>query len=192
MKKLCACLLLLLWPAVAAVAQQYGPVEVAFGYTFMHTNAPPSGCGCFSMNGGFGSVAWQLKPTFALVGEIGATHASDINPAKNDLTLTTFLFGPRFSARRKLSAGEVPRLHGLTPYAQLLFGGAHASGALSGTTSGSSNGFAFAAGGGVDLGLSHKLAWRVFQTEYLLTRIPNGVNDHENNFRLSSGLLIHF
>lgn len=190
MRKLCAWVLFLLVPVVTVVGQERA--ELALGYTYVHTNAPPSGCGCFSMNGGFGSVAWQVKPRIALIGEVGVTHASDIAPARNDLTLTSFLFGPRFSYARKPTAGELPAVHGLAPFAQVLLGGAHASGALSGTTSGSSNGFAFSAGGGLDLGLSRRFAWRMFQTEYFLTHIPNGVNDHQNNFRLSSGLVIRF
>jgi hypothetical protein len=96
--------------------------------------------------------------------------------------------GPRFAFVRK-SPGEQSR-HPLTPFAQLLFGGAHASGPLAGTSSQSSNGFAFASGGGLDLGLNHRFAWRVFQAEYLLTRAPNGTHDRQNNFRFGSGIVI--
>jgi hypothetical protein len=31
---------------------------------------------------------------------------------------------------------------------------------------------------------------RVFQAEYLLTRAPNGTNDHQNNFQFGSGIVI--
>jgi peptidoglycan-associated lipoprotein len=38
----------------AASAQTAAPYtwEVDAGYNFVHSNAPPTGCGCFSMNGG--------------------------------------------------------------------------------------------------------------------------------------------
>jgi peptidoglycan-associated lipoprotein len=31
--------------------------ELALGYTYMHSNAPPCGCGCFNLNGGSATVA---------------------------------------------------------------------------------------------------------------------------------------
>jgi hypothetical protein len=61
---------------------------------------------------------------------------------------------------------------------------------LSGTASGSSNGFAFAAGGGVDMSLNRRIALRLLQTDYLLTRVPNGVNDNQNSLRVASGVVI--
>jgi hypothetical protein len=46
------------------------------------------------------------------------------------------------------------------------------------------------AGGGLDVVLSPHLAIRVFQAEYFLTLLPNNVNDRQNNFRLSIGVVI--
>jgi peptidoglycan-associated lipoprotein len=190
MRKFGACLLFFLLSVVFATAQQAPRMEVALGYNYAHANAPPAGCGCFSMNGGSGSVAWNAKPWLGVVGEVGVLRASDIDPAGHDLTLTSVLFGPRFSYHRKQSSGEAPRAHPLVPFIQALFGVAHASGALSGTLSGSSTGFAFATGGGLDLGLNRRFTWRLIQTEYLLTRAPNQANDHQNNFRFTSGIVI--
>lgn len=183
---------LLIVVAVPAAAQQAFRAEVAVGYSYAYANAPPSNCGCFSMNGGFGSAAWQVKPALALVGEVTATHASNVISAGQSLTLTSVMFGPRWSFRPKRPRGKRSAVHRLTPFVQTVLGVAHASGALSGTASGSSNGFAWAAGGGLDLELSHRLSWRMFQGEYLFTRIPNGVNDRQNIFRLRSGLVIHW
>ncbi len=190
MKTIYVVLLLLLTSAAGAMAQT-PHFDVALGYTFTHANAPPGGCGCFSMNGGTGSLAWYLNPRFAMVGEIGAMHASDVPASGQDLTLTTFLVGPRFALVRKSSVGEM-KWHTITPFTQVLLGGAHASGSLSGASSGSSNGFAFAVGGGANLGLNRRFSWRLFQTEYLLTTAPNTVNDHQNSFRLTSGIVIRF
>lgn len=42
-------------------AAQFEPkAEVALECDYVHSNAPPSGCGCFSMNGGSASAAFQL------------------------------------------------------------------------------------------------------------------------------------
>ena len=183
-------LLLLVASAVVAAGQETSRADIALGYAYTHDNAPPAGCSCFSMNGFNGNVAWHVKPAIALVGELGVTHASNIFPAGHDLTLTSYLFGPRFYYMRKSAAGELQPPHAFTPFGQFLIGGAHASGSLSGSSSGSSNGFAFATGGGIDLGLSRRLAWRMFQTEWLHTGIPNGVNDRQNNFRFITGLVI--
>ena len=40
--------------ALPGIAQTASPSnwEAAAGYNFVHTNAPPTRCGCFSMNGG--------------------------------------------------------------------------------------------------------------------------------------------
>ena len=77
-------------------------------------------------------------------------------------------------------------------FVQVLFGGVHASGALSGVASGSSNGVAFSAGGGLDDRLNRHFTVRILQPEYLYTHIPNGVNDHQNSLRFSSGVVFHF
>jgi hypothetical protein len=49
-----------------------------------------------------------------------------------------------------------------------------------------------AAGGGLDLTLTRHLAIRLVQTDYLLTLLPNQSNDHQNNFRFSTGVLFRF
>jgi outer membrane immunogenic protein len=177
--------------AVPLVAQQSSAVDVGLAYNFVRANVPPGVCACFSMNGGSVSAAWQLRPQLALVGDVGAVHAGSIFSEGYDLTLTTFLFGPRFYVPRRKNRSE-QSVHAPVPFVQVLFGGAHASGTLSGTRSGSSNGFAFSAGGGLDVGISRHVAARLFQTEYLFTHIPNGVNDHQNNFRFSSGIVVRF
>ena len=92
---------LLSFASINLMAQQTQPSsEVALVYTYVHTNAPPGGCGCFSMNGGTGSYAYHYGPQFALVVEVGAVHASKIDGSGLDLTLTSYLGGPRFYYRR--------------------------------------------------------------------------------------------
>src|ERR1035441_10481891 len=88
--------------APAAHAQGKPPadsprIEVALDYSYLHSNAPPGGCGCFSMNGGNAAVAVPLKSSaFALAGDLTAAHGSKISNAGFDLTLTAYTVGLRY------------------------------------------------------------------------------------------------
>ena len=53
-----------------AVAQEGGRLQVGADYNFVHANAPPSECGCFSMNGGDAWAGWNLTQHFAVVGQV--------------------------------------------------------------------------------------------------------------------------
>lgn len=169
-------------PASAQVAR----MEVGGEYSFVNTNAPPGGCGCFSMNGGTGWFAYNLFPNIAVIGEIGSEHASNIDHTSADLTLTSFLGGVRYSRRW---FGK------MAPFGQLLLGGAHASGSLTPTSSGqsgSANAFAMVAGGGMDLEMLRHWKVRLIEVDYFSTRFDNGGNDHQNNLRVSLGVAYRF
>jgi opacity protein-like surface antigen len=79
----------------------------------------------------------------------------------------------------------------VTPYVHVLFGGAHASISVGGS-SGSVNAFAFALGGGVDAKLTHAVAFRVAQFDYLLTKFSDGIDDRQNNVRISTGIVFRW
>jgi outer membrane immunogenic protein len=170
--------------AVGASAQSASLLEAGINYNYARTNAAPGACGCISLQGGSGWVGYSFKPSLAVVGEVASQHASNISPFAADLTLISYMGGIRYkrSSRR-----------GVSPFAQVLLGGAHASGSMAPGNSGipgSPNAFATAAGGGVDLRLSRHFAFRLIQADYYYTRLPNGVNDHQNNLRIGAGLLI--
>jgi outer membrane immunogenic protein len=178
----------LLLAAVPVAAQEAPKVEIAGGYSYVRANLiPDTGC-CFGMNGGTGSIAYNLNDWLGLVGELGGYHTGDVKSTGFDLTVVSYLFGPQLSYRRS---------DRFTPFAHLLLGGAHAGGSLyTGTASvpgpGSQNGFAMAAGGGFDLNVSPHLAIRLIQADYSLTRFSNGVNHHQNNLRLTFGVVFRF
>jgi hypothetical protein len=44
----------------------------------------------------------------------------------------------------------------------------------------------------VHIRLTEHFALRVIQADYYYTRFTNGVNDHQNNLRLSEGLIFRF
>jgi hypothetical protein len=60
---------------------------------------------------------------------------------------------------------------------------------------GSANaGAAFASnlGGGFDLNLNRRFSIRIIEADYLVTTFNNGANNHQNNTRISAGVVIHF
>jgi peptidoglycan-associated lipoprotein len=170
-----------------AAAQDAGKLEVGGDYNYVRTNVPPGGCGCINMNGGDGWLSYKVAPSWAIVGQIGVQHASNIGGSGGaDLTFTSYLFGPRVSRR----VGDR-----LVPFAQVLLGGAHASGSLAPQNSGlggSANAFALTAGGGLDIGLTRHIAIRAAELDYYLTRFDNGVNERQNNFKFSAGVVFRF
>lgn len=138
------------------------------------------------MNGGSGWVSFNFTRSIALVGEIAGQHASNVSSTGADLTLTSFMAGPRYTWTRP---------YRLAPFGQALVGGAHAGGALAPGSSGlpgSGNAFAMTAGGGLDIGLTRRIALRAFEADYYLTRFDNGTNDHQNNLRIAVGVIVRF
>jgi outer membrane immunogenic protein len=163
--------------------------ELALNYTYIHSNAPPGGCGCFNLNGGSATFAWPLgRDNWQVVGDVSVATTSSITSAAEGLTLSAYTVGARYRLRL-----HTPALH---PYGQALVGLAHSSGSLvQGQNQGASNaGAAFAAnlGGGLDLRASSRFSVRLFEADYLVTTFDNGTNNHQNNFRISAGLVIHF
>jgi len=173
--------------AVRSAAAQDVPLgEAGIDYNYVHTNAPPGGCGCFSMNGGDAWIDYNLPRSFAIVAQVSSQHASNIGGSGADLTLTSYLFGYRYSLHK---SGQ------FVPFAQVLLGAAHASGSFAPGNAGypgSANAFAMTAGGGLDMSLSSRFGVRAFQVDYYFTRFANGVNDRQNNLRISTGVIFRF
>ena len=163
--------------------------ELDATYTYMHSNAPPGGCGCFSLNGGSVAYAWPLKPgRFALVGDITADHAGRIGTAGYTLTLSTFTVGGRYFLPMKDSLWQ--------PFGQALIGVAHSSGTLTQppNLAAANAGAAFAAnlGGGIDLRPKGRFAFRLVEADYIVTTFDNASNNHQNNLRISVGVVFRF
>ena len=163
--------------------------EIALGYNYLHSNAPAGDCGCFNLNGGNVSVAVPLhRAHLSVVGDIGAARAGVVSNTGLDLTLSTFTAGLRYS---------LPRFHSrLRPFGEVLVGVAHATGSLvEGSSSNVGNaGAAFASlvGGGVDFRATHRLSIRLIEADYLVTTFDNGSNDHQNNLRIATGIVLRF
>lgn len=189
-----ACVMMFL--SISAFSQETPKAELFGGYSYFHAD------GGGNFNGWNGSIAVNLKHWVGLVGDFRGHYSSDVSEVRisipgfpstssrveADANIYNFLFGPRFSYRKKES---------ITPFAHALFGAsrAHFEGTattVSGSTSvtvsfsGSETSFAAAFGGGLDLKLGKSFALRVIQADYLLTGFGNST---QHNARISTGLV---
>lgn len=164
-------------------AQDLPRFEIAAGYTYVRSNAPPGACRCFAMNGGTLSAGINLISGLNAVADVTVVHTGDVDASNQAFTLTSYTFGPRFT----LHAGE----H-LNPFVEGLAGGVHASGLGYGTAAQSASALAAMAGGGLDLVVNRRFAVRLVEADYYFTHLPNGVNSNESNLRLSFGVVFRF
>ena len=153
------------------------PSKLERTYSFVRYNSA-NGLREFTENGGSGYVAYNVNKALGLVVDLGA-----YNNGTNDFKTFSYLFGPRYNMRHSQ----------FVPYAQFLFGGNYAcanstaSGSIVSTTQ---NGFATAAGGGLDIQLTQHIAFKPIQLEYLMSQLPHlgtGTNSIQNNLRYSAG-----
>lgn len=153
-------LVLLLVTAASSPAQDTPVAEVAGGYSALYILKGFT----IWMNGANGSAAINANDWFGIAGDFGVYHGY---PSKS-LTGETFTGGPRFSYRK---------LNHVVPFAQALFGGSHFSTSSGGITGGGSQ-FAFALGGGADIGLGsrQKLALRL-EGDYFGLRSSGSTTD---------------
>ncbi|WP_348263885.1 OmpA family protein [Telmatobacter sp. DSM 110680] len=159
--------------------------DLAAGYNLVNANAPPGDCGCFTMNGGFAGGQLNFSRWLGVAGEFSAGHASHISSLGQDLTLTTFIGGPRISWPR----------YRAVPFGEFFVGGAHGGGSYfpsSTSSSTSATSFAYTGGGGLDFSLNDRFAIRAFDAKYLHTALPNGVNGSQRQLQISVGLVMHF
>jgi hypothetical protein len=157
---------LVLLISVSAHAQSPSDkVELFGGYSYMRTDSPST-----NLNG------WELAGQYKVTDWLGGVADFDGHygsPGGFSTGLHTFLFGPQVSWPARVS-----------PFAHVLFGGAHvSSGGFSDTA------FAMAVGGGIDARVVHQIYWRIFQADYLPTFFSGS---REDNARISTGIVFRF
>lgn len=141
-------------------------VELFGGYSYLHLDSSPAG----NLNG------WELSGQYKVTNWLGgvADFSGDYGTVAGVNThFHTFLFGPQVSWPARVS-----------PFAHVLFGGAHL-----GVPGGSDTAFASAIGGGIDTRIAHGLSWRIIQGDYLITRFGSTT---QNNARISTGIVVRF
>jgi opacity protein-like surface antigen len=132
----------------------------------------------FNASGGGGQLEYNANRWLGIVGDLAGYGATSTANGALVGGAFTYLFGPRV----KLSLPEV------TPFAQVLFGGIATTSGIG--LPGDQNNFAMTAGGGIDFKVSRHVSIRPAQAEYFMTRLPNGLNNRENNFRIGAGIVL--
>jgi outer membrane immunogenic protein len=162
------------------------PVEIFAGYSNLRANQGPGQCGCFNMNGGSIQASFHVNRGLSAVADLSGEHSGSINNGPEGLSLISFTVGPGFTY-------PVHRHYALLAHA--LFGAVHgfdSSFPVASRITAATNSFALIAGGGLDIRLKSRLAVRPIQADYLLTHLPNGLNNRQNSLRLSAGVVLHF
>ena len=170
--------------AAHAHAQEAGQIplfETTLGYTYIHANAPPGQCNCFSANGGFGSAVFNLPRGFSLVADFSAVHASSVSGTTQSVTVFNYLFGPRYSFRTSSR---------FLPYVQILGGGSQEFSNYAALKN--PRAAAFSVGGGVSTTLNRHFNWTILEADWVQSRLPNAQNNVQNDLRISSAITLHF
>ena len=186
MKTVLAVVSLTLLIPLAAIAQdEYPRAEVFGGYSFFRAN--PDG---MDLHGWDASVAGNITKWFGVEGDVSGHYGSPklfgFNVPFVDVSSYKYMVGPKLTYRSDKVA----------PFAHFLIGGTQARTKILGISA-SDTALATAIGGGVDINLNKSIAIRAIQADYLMTRFHpgsqiafSGFDDHQNNFRISAGLVI--
>jgi len=180
--------------SMASVAQDAPRVEVFGGYQFVRANSgiQIGGLDSFALNGWDASLSGYFGSYLGFTADFAGTYGTpkvsipQIGQIGVNTDLYTFMFGPVVRAANKSP---------FQPFAHALFGAAHVKGAVGVTGIGglsisdSNTGFAWAAGGGLDVKLLPLIGVRLGQLDYVQTRIAG---NSQNNFRYSAGIVLRF
>lgn len=184
-----------------AFAQDYPKVEITGDYSYFRNNVSSGSIwNSQNLNGGGGDITFFPTEHFGFKADFQGYNSNTQCPsAGSGFTgcasgnLFTYMFGPvvRYHVSR------------LEPFGEVLFGGAHSNFYTSACNNNSglcaggptTTAFSMAIGGGVDFPITHRIAVRVFDADYVLNRFTNnffGGNSTQNNFRLQTGLQFRF
>jgi opacity protein-like surface antigen len=174
MKRVTLVAVCLLFISAIAVAADAPKAEVFGGYSYFRCDTGSSDVTC-NLNGWNASVAFNAKKYLGIVANFGGSYGKieDIVDTK----IHSFLFGPQFSVRKDK----------VTPFAHALFGVAHVQQGITGLGTDSANEFAMALGGGLDINAGKKIAIRVAQADYVMSRKGG---ESFNNFSYSAGIVL--
>ncbi len=166
-----------------SAATRSGDGRLPVGIRFVATDAKETpGGASFTLTGGGADVAFHLLPGLSAAVDVAGTTISNVPGTAHGLSTVTLLAGPRYTVplRRVSFSG------------QALFGAVHGFGSdfSDGTNqTNSATAFSYSAGGFVEIGLTHSIALRAAQVEYLQTNLPNGADNRQSGVRLGAGIV---
>ena len=202
MRKLIAVMAAVPLFALVAGATDVPKFETFLGYNFVRFNPNSDFIPSFNANGGGGQFVYNVNKWVGGVVDIGAVTKGTLNGFNVDSTVLNFVVGPRITYHNHSR---------FIPFGQVLFGGAYSTASaqinllgsailppgipvppsISARIGASNTGFAMFAGGGLDIKVSKRIAFRPIGADYYLTRLPSlltGDTTNRNNFRYSAGV----
>ena len=185
-KSLAVGLLLGLLGAVPLAKAQEEPSKFdlygGYYYARINVNAKVAGIApsaTYIGKGGGGQFEYNPKNWLGVVGDLSGFYATSAGNGAFAGAFLTYLLGPRVNFR-----------HGkFAPFVQALFGGVRTTDGIAQST-GTENNFAMTAGGGIDIKVSRQVSVRPIQAEYFMTKIPDGLNNRQDNLRIGAGVVL--
>lgn len=164
--------------ASLAPAQDTPRLEVFGGYSLLHSE--PRFQKDLNGHGWEASIAGNLNHVFGIVADIGRHRFAEDANGLTDISASTssLMFGPQFTWRSSRR---------LAPFGRALVGIVRVKSSIGPGSSfpETRTPFAFALGGGVDYGLSRRIALRVAQIEYFGTK-----SEQTEGFRVAAGVVL--
>jgi opacity protein-like surface antigen len=200
MQKVITVLALLLALPLLAKAQEAPRIEAFGGYSYLRldqdTNAITTGDQ--DLNGFTTQFTYNLNTFLGITADISGNFSNNqstgTTTSNNSQDTYYFLFGPKFAFRGS---------ERFTPFAHVLLGFVRQDVNATTQTTVNNNStnmkqFAMAIGGGLDVNLTEKIAFRPVQADLILTRLNTsgvsvaGVSTTSNqyNFRASTGIVV--
>ena len=168
-----------------ARAETPGVLDVALTYDASQANIVPGNN--FWMQGGSVQLHARFWHGVGVVADVAGLQTAKIRQGDVGLSLVTATFGPRYT---RTFAHQRYAFFG-----QVLAGEANGFNSVFPTANGvenSADGLALKIGGGMNVSLSHHLAVRAFEADWLRTQLPNGTTGTQNSLRTGAGLVFRF
>lgn len=186
-------------------------VELSGHYAYMQYNTTVTGFQSRAFNGGGGGVQVNVNRYLGIKGEFTGFASTQwtqevtspvstpngiipVGTYKSNASAFQYLFGPVIGAQMKR----------VRPYGHLLFGQTATKGyadrnsvTISGGTvswDGSQHPFTMAFGGGFDVSVSNRVAFRLGQLDWVITRYTNPFTNtnNQNSYRYVGGIVVKF
>ena len=155
--------------ALPVLAQDYPKFEAGGYYSYVRANITAknqmftpaaSASQSFNLQGGGGDIVYNPFHSLGIVADFAGYDVTGLPKGTGaSVTLFTYMFGPRYTYRGNEK---------FQPFVHALFGGAHVSGSASNgfvSGSGTTNAFAMAVGGGLDIVVTPHIAVRAFDAD---------------------------
>jgi hypothetical protein len=187
MRKCVAVGILIFGLCLAAAAADDAPTaEVYGGLSFLHIDdnglhAPKRNFVGWDAEGQF-----NINKLLGITADIGGNYGR-VAPGVSNSHSYTYAFGPTFSFRREHATIFAHALFGENTISKNVIGGGDNPSPTDGA-------FAMLWGGGIDVKISHALAIRLGQLDWLYTRhnlVPLGGKNNQDNIRYSGGVVIN-